>query len=179
MARRDIPPGFQYNPKTRGAVNPATGETLSRRQLEAPRIAREMGFQVTTGIFERKAGKRKAEGLAPLPRRLKVHYAGYGNQRIELTGQQRYHAANLSHAVQIVAVIAARWPNAEVYIKAHGRSPQTNYRGRRGRQWMALSEFFRAGGIQQELPRLLARDTALLQYGSTDRYDVIVRRTAP
>lgn len=179
MARQDVPPGFQYDPKTRGAVNPATGETISRRQLDAVRIAREMGFTVTTSIYERKAGKRKAEGLAPLPRRLKVHYAGYGNQRIELTGQGRYHAANLSHAVQIVAVLAARYPNAEVYIKAHGRSPQTNYRGRHGRQWMALSGFFRAGGIQQELPRIAAQDSALLKYGSTDRYDVIVRKTAP
>ena len=178
MAKQDVPPGFQYDPKTRGAFNPTTGEVLSRKAVETPRIAREMGFQVTTSIYERKAGKRKAEGLAPLPRRLKVHYAGYSNQRIELIGQTRYKAVSLSHTVQIVAVIAARYPNAEVYIKAYGRSVQDKYRGRYGRQWVALTSFFRAAGIQQELPAIAAADKEL-RLGTVTRYDVIVRRTAP
>lgn len=175
MARGDIPAGFVYDPTTRGALNPATGERISRRQLEKPRIARETG---TSGSFEAKA--RKAVLMGPpvrLPRRLKVHYTGssQGAQRRELVGQTRYRARTFGRALEILASLPQ---GAQVYVKILARRRQRNYRGRRGSPllWASLSRLFRVEYLVDELPDMSARRA---EYEDIRAYDIIVRSINP
>ena len=176
MAIIDIPPGFVYDPKTRGAVNPATGARISRRQLEKPRIARETG---TSGSFEAKA--RKAVLMGPpvrLPRRLKVHYKGSGKNAVrrELVGQVRYRVRTFPEVVGVVSSL----PNgAEIYVKMLARARMVRYRGKRVANplvWVSLGTIFRADQIMREYPAMAARRA---DYFDIRAYDIIVRSVNP
>lgn len=170
MAIVDIPPGFVYDPKTRGAVNPQTGARISRRQLEKPRIARETG---TSGSFEAKA--RKAALMGPpvrLPRRLKVHYKGAGQARRELTGQTRYRVRTFP---EVIGVISSLPNGAQVYVKMLARARVVRYRGKRSTNplvWVSLSPLFRAEFVMREYPALASRRN---EYFDIRAYDIIVR----
>lgn len=175
MAIIDVPPGFAYDPKTRGAINPATGQKISRRQLERPRIARETG---TSGSFEAKA--RKAALMGPpvrLPRRLKVHYTGAAQnaQRRELAGQTRYRVRTFP---EVIGVISSLPKGAEVYVKMLARHQTVRYRGKRGNPliWVSLSSLFRAEFVMREYPAMAARRG---DYFDIRAYDIIVRAINP
>ncbi len=164
MARQDVPPGYTYNPKTRGAVNLATGEQISRRQVEKLRIARESG---TSGSFEAKARKNKLLAPTPgvqLPRKLKRPHSLHG---------YRVHTF-----YEVLAVIANLPKGAQVYVKALGRSKQVNYRGKKRQTliWFSLSSMFRAGDILREYPAMAATAS---QFYDIRAYDIIVRTIEP
>lgn len=174
MAKGDIPAGFVYDAKTRGAVNPQTGQRISRRQLERPRIAAETG---TSGSFEAKA--RKTALMGPpvrLPRRLKVHYKGAGQARRELTGQTRYRVRTFP---EVIGVISSLPNGAEVYVKMLARALVVRYRGKRVANplvWVSLGTIFRAEFVMREYPALAARRN---DYFDIRAYDIIVRAINP
>lgn len=177
MARVDIPSGFIYDQKTRGAYNPSTHERLSRRQVEKARIARESG---TSGSFEAKA--KKAALLGPpvrLPRRLKVHHKPVGGgpgARTELAGQTRYRVRTFPEVVGVISSLPA---GAVVYIKMLARSRLVKYKGKRVTSplvWVSLSTLFRAEGIMRELP-LITQKRA--DYFDIRAYDIIVKEIKP
>src|SRR5690348_13996880 len=66
MAKRDVPKGFIYDNKTRGAFNPDTGDYLSRRQLEKTRLAQELNIQDANSIFETKRAIRAKNEPIPI-----------------------------------------------------------------------------------------------------------------
>ena len=175
MAIIDIPAGFVYDPKTRGAVNPVSGARISRRQLEKPRIAAETG---TSGSFEAKA--RKAQLMGPpvrLPRRLKVHYTGtaVNAQRRELVGQTRYRVRTFP---EVIGVVSSLPRGAELYVKMLARRTTVNYRGKRANPlvWVSLSSLFRAEFVMREYPTMASRRS---DYFDIRAYDIIVRSINP
>lgn len=175
MAQTDVPAGFVYDPRTRGAVNPTTGERLSRRQVEKARIARETG---TSGSFEAKALKTRLMGPpVRLPRRLKVHHKPLGGgPRVELAGQVRYRVRTFP---EVVGVISSLPPGAQVYIKMLARSRLVQYKGKRIASplvWVALSTLFRAGGVMRELSEITRKRA---DYFDIRAYDIIVKSVGP
>ena len=173
MAIVDVPQGFVYDQKTRGAYNPSTGARLSRRQVEKARIAAESG---TSGSFEAKA--RKATLMGPpvrLPRRLKVHHRAVGGGRNVIPGD-RYRVRTFPKVIVVVSSL----PNgAEVYIKMLARSTLVKYRGKRianPLRWVSLSSLFRADGIMREYPAMAQRRQ---DYFDIRAYDIIVRAINP
>jgi len=174
MAKFDVPTGFVYDPQTRGAVNPATGERLSRRQLEKARIAAETG---TSGSFE---AKRRATaqrfGLQPgakLPRRGPVHYQARGQTRRVLPGQARYRVRTLAAVASTIALLPR---GAEVYIKLYGRAQQTKYQRRATLRWYSLSSIFRAEFLLQEWPSIQRNAN---DYYDVRAFDIVVRAINP
>lgn len=174
MARRDLPPGFIYDSQTRGAVNPATGDRLSRRQLEKARIAAETG---TSGSFE---AKRRATvqrfGLQPgarLPRRGNVYYQARGQARRQLVGQTRYRVRTLSAVASTIALLPR---GAEVYIKLYGRAQQSKYQRRATLRWYSLSSIFRAEFLLHEWPGIQQNAS---DYYDVRAFDIVVRAINP
>lgn len=174
MARGDVPAGFVYDPKTRGAVNPTNGARLSRRQVEKPRIARETG---TAGTFEAKAKKNRLMGPpVRLPRRLKVHHKPINGPRMELVGQVRYRVRTFPEVAGVISSLPA---GAVVYVKMFARSRLVQYRGKRVASplvWVSLSTLFRASGILRELPAITQKRA---DYFDIRAYDIIVKEIKP
>ena len=184
MAKQDIPPGYRYNPKTRGATEIATGAAISRRQVEKLRIARETG---TSGSFEAKSAKNKLMAAQPsvrLPIRRKVYYRGQ-----ELTGQARYVVHDMASVVGVISVLPK---GAEVYVKALIEDVRRDSRylakqKKRKWVWIVLSETFRASGILKEYPVMLHtleqfKQTSPLdgsQFFRVKAFEIIVKRIAP
>lgn len=178
MAQRDTPTGYRYDPKTRGAVNLTTGESISRRQVEKLRIAQETG---TTGSFEAKR-KQRQEATADLfrfPRRLERKHAVYG-----------YRVHDWQRMIDTIDHLP---PRAEVWVKVYGRSNLANpndespgfWSKRRHRwsgfyvkqlRWVSLSEFFQAQYLETVLPFMTRR---MRDYTDIRAIDIIVRRILP
>lgn len=162
MAKQDVPPGYRYNPTTRGATEIATGREISRRQVEKLRIAKETG---TSGSFEAKRKRNVLLGPpVQLPRKLKRRHALHG---------YRVHSI-----VEVVGVISSLPKGAEVYVRILARSKQVNYRGHRRNVlvWATLGTIFRAGDIMREYPALAA---VASQFYDIRAYDIIVKQIIP
>lgn len=172
MAKMDVPQGFIYDQKTRGAFNPTTGARLSRRAVEKARIAAESG---TSGSYEAKAAKRELMNIR-LPRRLKVHHKTVHGPRIELPKQDRYRVRTFP---EVIATISALPNGAEVYVKMYARSRLVKYRGKRIASpliWVALGLTFRAEDVVRESRLMLTRRS---DYFDIRAYDIIVRAIHP
>ena len=171
MAKTDVPAGYTYNPATRGAINTATGERISRRQVEKLRIAAESG---TSGSFEAKAKKQRLMGPPiKLPRRLKVHYKPVNQPRRQLVGQTRYRVKTFP---EVIAVIGALPRGAEVYIKLYGRPVGDEYQQSHRLRWVAISKIFRAEEVMLEY-RVIAANRA--NYYDIRWYDIVIRAINP
>ncbi len=151
MAKRDTPPGFVYDAKTRGAYNPQTGERLSRRDVEKTRLAREIGTRSTKNIFEQKRaknikneptpisgtseyrgralGKARALGLAPpappkIPRVLprKLKVHYKGRGKFRrLVENQERYRVPHADWSNLITIINALPPDASISIRVRGR----------------------------------------------------------
>lgn len=177
MARQDIAalgPGWEYDPRTRGAINPSTGQKLSRGKVERARIAAETG---TSGTFYQKAKKNRLMGPpVRLPRRLKVHHKPINGPRVELVGQVRYRVRTFPEVAGVISSLPA---GAVVYVKMFARSRLVQYRGKRVASplvWVSLSTLFRASGILRELPAITQKRA---DYFDIRAYDIIVKEITP